>query len=79
MPTRGSRAATLLTAVVTAEDPARIINVGRIDGLRVPELPTYSYSASKAAVHQLTRVQAKELGPRHITVNAIAPARSRPG
>lgn len=63
----------LLTAVGTAEDPARIINVGSIDGLRVPQLPTYSYSSSKAAVHHLTRVLAKELGPRHVTVNAIAP------
>ena len=63
----------LLTAAGTAEDPARIINVGSIDGLRVPELSTYSYSASKAAVHQLTRVLARELGPRHVTVNAIAP------
>jgi NAD(P)-dependent dehydrogenase (short-subunit alcohol dehydrogenase family) len=63
----------LLTAGGTADDPARIINVGSIDGLRVPELPTYSYSSSKAAVHQLTRVLAKELGPRHVTVNAIAP------
>jgi len=63
----------LLTAVGTSEDPARIINVGSIDGLRVPELPTYSYSSSKAAVYHLTRVLAKELGPRHVTVNAIAP------
>ena len=63
----------LLTAVGTADDPARIINVGSIDGLRVPHLSTYSYSSSKAAVHHLTRVLAKELGPRHVTVNAIAP------
>lgn len=63
----------MLTAAGTADDPARVINVGSIDGLRVPELPTYSYSTSKAAVHQLTRVLAKELGPRHVTVNAIAP------
>jgi NAD(P)-dependent dehydrogenase (short-subunit alcohol dehydrogenase family) len=63
----------LLEAAATADDPARVINVGSIDGLRVPDLPTYSYSASKAGVHQLTRVLARELGPRHITVNAIAP------
>ena len=55
------------------DDPSRIINIGSIDGLRVPGMPTYSYSASKAAVHQLTRVLAAEFGPRFITVNAIAP------
>jgi NAD(P)-dependent dehydrogenase (short-subunit alcohol dehydrogenase family) len=63
----------LLERAGTADDPARIINIASIDGLRVPEQPTYSYSASKAAVMQMTRVLARELGPRHITVNAIAP------
>ncbi len=57
----------------TADDPARIINIGSIDGIHVSPMPTYSYSASKAALHQLTRVLAKELGPQHITVNAVAP------
>ncbi|GAA2813036.1 SDR family oxidoreductase [Mycolicibacterium pallens] len=57
----------------THDDPARIINIGSIDGIHVPVMHTYSYSASKAAVHQLTRVLAKELGPQHITANAIAP------
>jgi NAD(P)-dependent dehydrogenase (short-subunit alcohol dehydrogenase family) len=63
----------LLEAAATADDPARVINVGSIDGLRVPEFNTYSYAASKAGLHQLTRVLARELGPRHITVNAVAP------
>lgn len=63
----------LLEAAATEYDPARVINIGSIDGLRVPELPNYSYSASKAAVHQLTRVLARDLGPRRITVNAVAP------
>lgn len=62
-----------LAAAATADDPARVINVGSIDGLKTPELPTYSYAASKAGIHQLTRMLARELGPRHITVNAIAP------
>src|SRR5882757_4768807 len=51
-----------LRQVGTADDPARIINVGSIDGIHVPTLSTYSYSASKAALHQLTRVLARELG-----------------
>ncbi len=63
----------LLEAAGTPEDPARVINVGSIDGLRVPALPNYSYSASKAGLHHLTRVLARELGPRQITVNAVAP------
>jgi NAD(P)-dependent dehydrogenase (short-subunit alcohol dehydrogenase family) len=63
----------LLAAAGTHDDPARVINIGSIDGLRVPPLPTYAYSASKAGLHHLTRVLARELGPRHITVNAVAP------
>jgi NAD(P)-dependent dehydrogenase (short-subunit alcohol dehydrogenase family) len=62
----------LLRAAATADDPARVINIGSIDGIHVPVLETYSYSASKAAVHQLTRHLAKRLAP-SITVNAIAP------
>jgi 2-deoxy-D-gluconate 3-dehydrogenase len=45
----------LLEAAATAEDPARVINIGSIDGLRPPRLQTYSYSPSKAALHAMTR------------------------
>ncbi|MGQ0434211.1 MAG: SDR family oxidoreductase [Microthrixaceae bacterium] len=62
----------LLQAAGTADEPARVINIGSIDGIQVPMLETFSYSASKAAVHQLTRHLAKHLAP-EITVNAIAP------
>jgi NAD(P)-dependent dehydrogenase (short-subunit alcohol dehydrogenase family) len=62
-----------LEAAASADDPARVINIGSIDGLHVPLLETYAYSASKAAVHHLTRVLAVRLAPRHITVNAVAP------
>ena len=54
-------------------DPARVINIGSIDGLQVPRLETYAYSASKAGVHHMTRVLARALAPQGITVNAVAP------
>jgi NAD(P)-dependent dehydrogenase (short-subunit alcohol dehydrogenase family) len=62
----------LLEKAGTQEEPARVINIGSIDGIAVPLLETYAYSTSKAAVHQLTRHLAKRLAPT-ITVNAIAP------
>ena len=62
-----------LRAAASVEDPARVINIGSIDGLRTPSVENYSYSASKAAVHMLTRHLAKRLASEHITVNAIAP------
>jgi NAD(P)-dependent dehydrogenase (short-subunit alcohol dehydrogenase family) len=62
-----------LRAAADPEDPARVINIGSIDGLRTPSVENYSYSASKAAVHMLTRHLAKRLASEQITVNAIAP------
>jgi NAD(P)-dependent dehydrogenase (short-subunit alcohol dehydrogenase family) len=62
----------LLDMAGTPDSPARVINIGSIDGLQVPSMETYSYSASKAAVHQLTRHLAKFMAPK-VTVNAIAP------
>ena len=62
----------LLQAAGTDEEPARIINIGSVDGIQVPGFETYAYAASKAAVHQLTRHLAKHLAPT-VTVNAIAP------
>jgi NAD(P)-dependent dehydrogenase (short-subunit alcohol dehydrogenase family) len=62
-----------LRAAASHEDPARVINVGSIDGLGIPRMETYSYPASKAAIHQLTRVMASRLAPKDINVNAVAP------
>src|SRR4029450_5101552 len=63
----------LLEEAATDDDPARIVNVGSIDGLHVPPMHTYSYSSSKAALHHLTRVLAKELRPRPIPGTAAPP------
>ena len=62
----------LLDAASSEGEPSRVINIGSVDGLQVPMMETYAYSASKAAVHQLTRHLASQLAP-SITVNAIAP------
>jgi NAD(P)-dependent dehydrogenase (short-subunit alcohol dehydrogenase family) len=62
----------LLDAAAAPDAPSRVINIGSVDGLQVPMMETYAYSASKAAVHQLTRHLASQLAP-SITVNAIAP------
>ena len=61
----------LLENAATAGDPARVINIGSVDGIHVPAMENYSYTASKAALHHLTRHLAKRLGPK-ITVNALA-------
>lgn len=62
----------LLERAARPEDPARIINIGSIDGIRVPLHPTFAYSASKAGLHHLSRHLATQLGPRFITSNTIA-------
>ncbi|KAJ2798765.1 hypothetical protein FBU31_004630 [Coemansia sp. 'formosensis'] len=63
----------LLLPALEKAGAASVINIGSIDGLKVPALITPAYAASKAAVHHLTRVLAANLGSRNITVNAIAP------
>ncbi len=63
----------LLEAAGTSEDPARVINIGSIDGIQTPAFETFSYGPSKAAVHALTRQLAAHLVRRNIIVNAIAP------
>ncbi|MGI9578685.1 MAG: SDR family oxidoreductase [Microthrixaceae bacterium] len=57
----------------TAEDPSRVVMVGSVDGIRVPVMPLFSYGASKAALHSLTRHLAHSLAGEHVNVNAIAP------
>jgi len=62
-----------LRAGAAASPPARIINIGSIGGLHIPNWEAYAYGASKAALHHLTRALAKRLGREQITVNAVAP------
>jgi NAD(P)-dependent dehydrogenase (short-subunit alcohol dehydrogenase family) len=65
-----------LARSASADSPSRIINIGSMDGIHVPivqRVPTFAYSASKAALHHLTKAFAVELGAQHITANAIAP------
>jgi len=58
-------------------DGGRIVNLS--SGLARFSLPGYAaYAAMKGGVEVLTRYLAKELGPRGIAVNTVAPARSRP-
>ena len=63
----------LMEKVATTDDPARIINLGSVMGTQPMADGAYSYTASKAAVHHLTRTLASEFGERRITVNAFAP------
>lgn len=63
----------LLRAAAAPDAPARVINIGSVDGIQIPAFESYAYSSSKAAVHHLTRHMGQRLAREHITVNAIAP------
>jgi NAD(P)-dependent dehydrogenase (short-subunit alcohol dehydrogenase family) len=63
----------LLTNAGTPEDPARVINIGSMLGTVTASWTAYSYGASKAGLHHITRVFANEFSGRNITANAIAP------
>jgi NAD(P)-dependent dehydrogenase (short-subunit alcohol dehydrogenase family) len=63
----------LLSVSGSAQDPSRVINIGSVMGMEPHGFPAYSYSASKAAIHHITRYLSNELARKHITVNAIAP------
>lgn len=63
----------LLKARATAEDPSRVINLGSVVGTQPLGNNAYSYAASKAGVHHITRILANELAASHVTVNALAP------
>ncbi|MBT3465685.1 MAG: SDR family NAD(P)-dependent oxidoreductase [Rhodobacteraceae bacterium] len=63
----------MLIKSATLDDPSRVVNVGSVMGDAPLGDGAYSYAASKAAVHQITKIMAKELAEKHVTVNALAP------
>lgn len=63
----------LLEAAASDDDPARVINLGSVMGTAPLGDGAYSYAASKAAVHHLTKILAKEMAHKRITFNAFAP------
>ena len=62
-----------LEAAASDDAPSCVLNVGSVMGTQPWADGAYSYSASKAAVHHLTRILADDLAERRIRVNAIAP------
>ncbi|MDF1661982.1 MAG: SDR family oxidoreductase [Planctomycetota bacterium] len=63
----------LLRASGSDENPARVINIASVDGMHAPGMETYSYSASKAGLIQLTTSLARHLAKDKITVNSVSP------
>ena len=65
----------LLRKAGSEASPARIINIGSVAGISSFGEQAYAYGPSKAALHQLSRLLARELVSEHINVNVIAPGR----
>ncbi|MDZ3831799.1 MAG: SDR family oxidoreductase [Sphingopyxis sp.] len=63
----------MLKAGGSSDQPAKVINIGSIDGMRLNPWETYSYHASKAAILYLTKRMAARLVTDNILVTAIAP------
>jgi len=57
----------------SSASPACVVNLGSVLGTLPLSDQAYSYAASKAALHHLTRILANELASDRILVNAIAP------
>lgn len=63
----------LLKVAASNDTPARVINIGSVAGSVIEPLNAYSYAASKAAIHHLSRVLAADLAQYRIAVNVIVP------
>lgn len=62
----------LLRAGSQADDPARVINVSSVAGMRAPDRDLFGYTTTKAGLHMLTQNLAFALAP-DVLVNCIAP------
>lgn len=67
----------LLRRGVESRGFASVIILGSSDGTLVPTWENYAYSASKAAVHHLTKHLASALAAENIRVNCLAPGAFR--
>jgi NAD(P)-dependent dehydrogenase (short-subunit alcohol dehydrogenase family) len=63
----------LLVRAASDTDPARVVNIGSIDGHSAGPFDNFAYGVAKAGLEHLTQLLARELGPRRITVNCLAP------
>jgi len=63
----------LLKLAATSNAPASVINIGSVMGIGGSSIQAYSYAASKAGVHHLTKYLANYLASFNITCNALAP------
>ena len=62
-----------MEAGASKDQPAKIVNVASVEGMRAGAMETYSYGVSKAGLIHLTEHLALQLAPKHVTCNAIAP------
>lgn len=66
-----------LRAAATPDDPARVVNIASVDGIRALQtsgpVAAFAYTTSKGALVHLTKALCRALAPHAITVNCIAP------